>query len=273
MIKGCIFDLGGTIVDKYSLTPLLSFKQIFINRGITVYHKMITKDMGKNKLNHIESILNEPYIKNQWIHIYNNKPNNSDIDELYNEFKIIQCENTIKYMGILPATKSTIDLLQNKYKIKVGITTGFDKETTDNVITKLLKNDIYVDSYVSSTCLDKPGRPEPYMIEENMKRLKIDNSNEIIKVDDTNVGIEEGLNAKCWTVGVAEWSINMDVECFGELDELEYNHVLKNHKLKNQKLKESRLQLEKSNPHFIIDSLYKLPQIINNINKLNIKYM
>ena len=264
MIRGCIFDLGGTIVDRYSLTPLLSFKQIFINRGINVYHKMITKDMGKNKLNHIESILNEPFIRNQWIQKYNNKPDNSDIEELFNEFKTIQCKNTIKYIDILPDTKSTIELLQENYKIKIGITTGFDKETTDNVITKLLKNDIYVDSYISSTCLDKPGRPEPYMIEENMRKLKIDNPNEIIKVDDTNVGIEEGLNAKCWTVGVAEWSINMDIESFGEIDELEYNH-----KLKNKKLKESRLQLEKSNPHFIIDSLYKLPQIINNINKLN----
>ena len=26
MIKACIFDLGGTIVDRYSLTPFIAFK-------------------------------------------------------------------------------------------------------------------------------------------------------------------------------------------------------------------------------------------------------
>ena len=34
MVRACIFDLGGTIVDKYSYTPLKSFKQMFANRGI-----------------------------------------------------------------------------------------------------------------------------------------------------------------------------------------------------------------------------------------------
>ena len=28
IIKACIFDLGGTIIDKYSLTPLVSFRDI-----------------------------------------------------------------------------------------------------------------------------------------------------------------------------------------------------------------------------------------------------
>ena len=95
MIKGCIFDLGGTIVDKYSLTPLLSFKQIFINRGITVYHKMITKDMGKNKLNHIESILKEPYVKNQWMHIYNNNTVefNVHIHDAFHELNLFNRSN------------------------------------------------------------------------------------------------------------------------------------------------------------------------------------
>ena len=31
MIRACIFDLGGTIVDKYSLSPFRSFKQAFKN--------------------------------------------------------------------------------------------------------------------------------------------------------------------------------------------------------------------------------------------------
>tara|TARA_B100001123_G_C15104109_1_gene944766 strand:- start:744 stop:974 length:231 start_codon:yes stop_codon:yes gene_type:complete len=65
MIRACIFDLGGTIVDKYSLTPLLSFKQIFASRGINVSHKMVIKDMGKHKYDHIniiDTLYELPYI-------------------------------------------------------------------------------------------------------------------------------------------------------------------------------------------------------------------
>ena len=33
-IKGCIFDLGGTIVDKYSRTPFISLKNCFQRRNV-----------------------------------------------------------------------------------------------------------------------------------------------------------------------------------------------------------------------------------------------
>ena len=57
------------------------------------------------------------------------------------------------------------------------------------------ENKIYIESFVSSTCLDKPARPEPFMIQENMKRLNLENPKRILKVDDTHIGIEEGKNA------------------------------------------------------------------------------
>ena len=256
MIRACIFDLGGTIVDKYSLTPLLSFRQIFTSRGINISHKMVMKDMGRHKYDHINIILNEPSVKCQWLYKYNRYSNINDIDKLYNDFKIYQSINTIKHLDILPETKSILELLQDM-DIKIGITTGFDKATTENILYKLEKNNIYVDSYVSSTCLDKPGRPYPYMIQENMNQLNIDDPLHVIKIDDTNIGIEEGINANCWTVGVARWSVNMDIDSLEAIDNIEYNQ-----KLLHKKINESRIKLEQSNPDYIIDTLYELPYII-----------
>lgn len=46
MIKACIFDLGGTIVDRFSITPLLSLKNTFQRQGIFVNDKLIFKDMA-----------------------------------------------------------------------------------------------------------------------------------------------------------------------------------------------------------------------------------
>ena len=65
MIKACIFDLGGTLVDRYSLVPLLALKKTFEKYNIDVEEKLLIKDMGKHKLNHIQDILNYDEIKKQ----------------------------------------------------------------------------------------------------------------------------------------------------------------------------------------------------------------
>ena len=87
MIKACIFDLGGTIVDRYSLTPLLSLKKLFQKRDIHLNNDLIFKDMGKNKKDHINLILNDSVILKQWFNNYNEYPCNKDIDLLFDQFR------------------------------------------------------------------------------------------------------------------------------------------------------------------------------------------
>ena len=81
----------------------------------------------------------------------------------------------------------------------------------DLCLDLLSKYEIYPDSAVSSTCLDYSSRPEQHMVQMNMRNMGIDNPKQILKVDDTHVGIEEGHYADCICVGVARWSINMNV--------------------------------------------------------------
>ena len=46
------------------------------------------------------------------------------------------------------------------------------------------------------------GRPEPFMINELMKRFNISDSSHVLKVGDTIADIHEGRNAKCGKVVV-----------------------------------------------------------------------
>ena len=59
MIKACIFDLGGTIVDRYSLTPFLSLRKVFSDKCVNVRDELLFKDMGKSKKEHINEIISE----------------------------------------------------------------------------------------------------------------------------------------------------------------------------------------------------------------------
>ena len=54
-------------------------------------------------------------------------------------------------------------------------------------------------------------RTSPFMIYRNMENMNIHDIKQVIKIDDTSSGIIEGNNAGCWTVGVAKYSVNMNI--------------------------------------------------------------
>ena len=256
MIKACIFDLGGTIVDRYSLTSLLSLKKLFINRGITLNNNLLLKGVGMNNQEHILNILNDKTILNKWLKRYNDYPDEYDVKVLLNELKREQCSYSENIIDILPETRECIDYLGFNY-IKTGCTTGFDKENIKVIQNKLELNDIYLDCFISS----EGTKPCPFMIQENMKRLEISNPTEVMKIDDSTVGIEEGKNAGCITVAVARWSIHMNIMNISDAYEFDetYPEI-------QEKLKHSRNVLRDSRADYVIDTLDELPRVIESIN-------
>ena len=273
MIRACIFDLGGTIVDRYSLTPLIAFRKAFKNRGVELCPSLIRQDMGLNKMDHIDKIFEDNNVQKQWfgrnLEIIDNKIKK----EIFKDFSKIQKNETIERMKIIPQTKKCIQYLQDN-DILTGVTTGFDYEQTMRVKSLLETYNVYLDSYVSSTCLDLPARPKPYMIHKNMDNLNLNDSRRIIKIDDTVSGIQEGLNAGCLTVGVARWSVNMAIDTYEDMMSLDNvimdgsNNYSLNYHNQKEKLKKSREILEKSGAHYVIDTLEELPGIIEHINRM-----
>ena len=259
MIRACIFDLGGTIVDKYSLSPFRSFQKAFRKNNINIRNALIQKDMGMEKKEHIEKILiNDPYTSRNWFQHYKKHPGKKEIEKIYNDFNTIQNEQS-KDIDIIPETKRCIDSLRNR-NIFLGCSTGFGKETVDIIGNVLRKNDIYLDSYVSSTCVAHTMcRPNSGMIYKNMKNLGLTGSGTsgILKIDDTKVGIEEGKRAGCITVGVARWSIYMDMTP---------DSFIANDVDLERRLIQSRKKLSEAKPDYIIDTLDELNSLINHIN-------
>ena len=259
MIRACIFDLGGTIVDKYSLSPFRSFQKAFKKNKVNIRNTLIQKDMGMEKKEHIEKILiKDPYTARNWFQHYKKQPGQKEIELIYNDFNSIQNENS-KEIDIIPETKRCIDKLRDR-NILLGCTTGFGKETVDIIGNVLRKNDIYLDSYVSSTCVAHTMcRPNSGMIYKNMKNLGLTGTgtNGILKIDDTKIGIEEGKRAGCITIGVARWSTYMDMTP---------DSFIPNDLNLEKRLIQSRKKLSEANPDYIIDTLDELIPLINHIN-------
>ena len=211
--------------------------------------------MGKNKKEHINLILEDKYVKRSWFHKYGSFPTSTDTNKVYNEFSRYQIRDGIQNMEVIPETKKCINYMAENC-ISTGVTTGFNKPIMMGIRDKLLDNGIFIDSYISSTCLKRPGRPNPYMIKHIMDKLSITNPKSVVKIDGTVIGLQEGKAAGCITIGVAKWSTNMLI-------------TEKNQRLKREeyveRLKNSRLRLKEAEPDFIITSLDEVPTLIETI--------
>lgn len=267
IVKGCVFDLGGTIVDRYSFTPLLCLQRAFKGKKINVTGSIIRKDMGLSKLDHINRLFQDEDIQRQWIQYYQQRPSPGDKLSLFADFNILQERETKLNMKIIPHTAKCIRRLKQD-NIVTGVTTGFDMEQTERVKWLLESENIFLDSYVSSTCLDKPSRPEPFMIFENMARLNIDDPRRLIKIDDTVSGIQEGLNAGCWTVAVSRWSSNMNVDSTEEMDQLDNLGTNNNYYQLKERINKCRQILAASGAHYVINTLAELHNVIDDINDM-----
>ena len=105
-------------------------------------------------------------------------------------------------------------------------------------------------------------RPSPFMLYENMKLLGTWPPKSVIKVDDTVSGIEEGINAGCWTVGVYKYGNYVNIDSLE--DSKNISPKLQNIKKKNLK------KLISSGADFVIPDISYLDQIVEIVNsKLN----
>merc|ERR1719461_1347274 len=81
----------------------------------------------------------------------------------------------------------------------------------------------------------------------------------VVKVDDTTSGIVAGLNAGCWTVGVAKTG-NYVGMTEAEMEKCDTVQLEK-------KIENARNILYKSGAHFVIETTNELPEVIEEINK------
>ena len=183
IIKCCIFDLGGTIIDKYSITPTISIKKLFEIYKIKLSDELIIDYMGIEKKRHIEIIMEDKNILKKW-EKNNGKFNNKKLNDMFLEYKKIEKDFTINNMKIIPQTWKSINDLKDM-GVLIGSTTGFDSSQVELIKFKLEKRGIFLDNYESSCFEDNIMRPGTEMIMNNLSKLDIEDPKSVLKIDDT----------------------------------------------------------------------------------------
>lgn len=254
-IQAVIFDWAGTTYDFGSCAPIIAFQQLFESYQIPIASEEARLPMGSEKRQHIRQLLAMERIQAQWQKIYNQSSTEADITRLYHDFVPFQIEAIRSCAQSIPGLMRTYNFLhENQYR--VGSNTGYSREMIDALLPIAKEEGFITDSVVCATEVQK-GRPYPHMSLKNVMELGIENVNACVKVDDTTIGIEEGLNTGMWTVGVtiSGNEVGLSLKDWQALDEA-----------LQQKMKEQAYQnLYNAGAHYVIDSISTLPGVLEDI--------
>ena len=261
-VKGIVLDLSGTTCDAHVIGPAYAFVKAFELEGVPVTMEEARKPMGSRKDIHIQQMLDNPSVRERWIAKKGVNPNKQDISKIFKHFLSVENEVLKDYSDLLPGTAEAINKLRESYQCKIGLTTGFTRENAEILFRETKAKGLILDSAVAGD--DIPNqmgyRPAPFMIYKNMENFQIFDRRVIVKADDTVVGVEEGLNAGVWTVGLYRYSNYTNINSLKEWKNMSNEDFEKRVKIS----KEIHL---KSGAHYVADSVKDLPEIVEDINR------
>ena len=200
-LKAVIFDWAGTVVDYGSRAPMGAFVETFAEFGVEISVAEARGPMGMAKRPHIAALMALPRVARAWAERHGHPPGERDIDAVYDVFVPKNIAVAAAYSGIIPGVADTVAQLRAA-GLKIGSTTGYTREIMAEITPAAARDGFAPDSLVC-TGDTAEGRPTPLMIYRTLLELGLWPLSSVVKVDDTEVGIAEGLNAGTWTVGVA----------------------------------------------------------------------
>jgi phosphonoacetaldehyde hydrolase len=168
-VRAVILDWAGTTVDFGSLAPVAAFTRLFAEQGIALSAAEARGPMGMEKREHIRQLCHLPAIQD--------------------------------HAQLIPGCRETVVILRER-GIRIGANTGYSRDLMEPLMRVAADQGYVPDSAVCATEVPR-GRPYPHMSLRNFIELEVETVQACVKVDDTVPGIEEGLNAGMWTVGVA----------------------------------------------------------------------
>jgi len=189
-IKMVVFDMAGTTVDENNLVYKILHNTLLDEGFECSLDLVLALGAGKEKRNAIVDVLKE----------IGEILTEDEIDNLFQLF-LINLNKAYHFLDVKPQ-KGAEDLfkyLKESNKLVV-LNTGYNAEIATLLLTKLnweVGNQI--DALITASDVTI-GRPKPDMIFLAMNQFDITNADEVAKIGDSIIDIEEGFNAGCGLV-------------------------------------------------------------------------
>lgn len=255
-IKLAVFDWAGTTIDFGCLAPANAFVACFAARGVAVTPSEARGPMGLHKKDHLRAMLRMPRVAAAWRTAIGREWAEGDVEELYRDVTPRQVEAAGRHRALVPGVHECMAELRRR-GVKVAATTGYFHAAAQAVYAAAEAQGYRPDFTI---CADEvpAGRPAPWMLFRAMEALGVYPPSAVVKVGDTPVDVEDGLNAGVWSVGVIDSSNEMGLaeEELAALPESE----------RGARREAVRKRFLAAGAHHAIDTLAGLPGAIDRIN-------
>ena len=256
-IEAALLDWAGTTMDFGCMAPAVVFMEIYRRRKVPITIEEARAPMGAHKKVHIRKISELESVRRRWQEAHGRMPKEEDVDAMFAEFVPLQTACLSQYSKLIPGALEAVAELRQR-GVKIGSTTGYLTE-----MMKINRDDAKRQGYEpdSTVCAsDVPaGRPYPYMCLQNAINLQVTTVQACVKVDDTTPGVEEGLNAGMWTVGLAVSGneVGMPLEEWQALPEQE----------RIAKRARAHARMRQCGAHYVVDTIAELMPCIDDIQE------
>lgn len=256
-VTTAIFDWAGTVLDFGCLAPVHAFREVFEAAGVAISEAEARAPMGAAKREHIELILEDPAVQPRWRATHGAASTDADIDRLYAAFLLADARNVDRYSALIPGALDTIAALRAR-GIRIGSTTGYPREVM-NQLQPLAERHGYRPDHCCTVSDVARGRPYPDMCLANALALGAPDVRSCVVVDDSPTGLESGLAAGMWTVGIAASGneVGLSLDAWQALDAAG----------REARVGPARARLARTGAHYVIDSIADLPVVIDAIGE------
>ena len=253
-LEAVVLDWAGTVVDFGSFAPTTIFVQAFKEAfDFDISLEEARGPMGVGKWDHIRALGDTPAIESRWKERFGKPMSDDDVTSIYNTFMPLQVVKVVEHADLIPGTLETLTFLQQQ-GLKIGSCSGYPRKVMEALMPVAAANGYTPGCVVASDDLKPGSRPGPWMALQNIIELGIGAVYNCVKVDDSAPGIEEGLNAGMWTVGV---SLSGNEACFTQQQFLQSSA-----EEKAIARKKASVKLTEANAHYIIDTIADLPDVL-----------
>lgn len=254
-VKAVIFDWAGTMIDFGCMAPVAAFQAAFAAEGVTLAAESARLDMGLAKLDHVRALLALPDVAAAWRDVKGAAAGEADALRIYAALEPLMAASAARHSELIPGAAQMFAALKSQ-GILVGSCTGYTREMMGPILP-LAAEQGYTPDAVVCAGETRFGRPSPLMLWKMLAELGVWPVSAVVKVDDATVGIEEGLNAGCWTVGVSASGngVGLGLTEYRALPEAE----------RVARTETAAAELRAAGAHFVIDTVADLPSVLDRI--------
>lgn len=254
-IQAVLLDWAGTTMDYGCMAPAVVFVEVFKRMGVPITMDEARAPMGAHKRVHIQRITELDSVRKRWQEKHGRLPTEKDVDQMFEDFVPLQVKCLSDYSEMIPGALEAIKAMRDR-GYKIGSTTGYTTEMMKVNLQDAKRQGYEPDSTVCAS--DVPhGRPYPYMCLQNVINLGVTTVESCVKIDDTRPGIEEGLNAGMWTIGLAVSGneIGLPLEEVKKLPKAEFE----------MKRQAAYTRMYQTGAHYVVDSIADVMPCLDDI--------